>query len=254
MIAAEKSLQRSVALAIVVSAVIALEIATRTGAIDSYTLIPPSQMAATLAVLLASGELNAALAKTGRVLASALFLSIAAGFVLGRIVHASPRSRMALQPVFTSYYAVPIFVFYPVFIVLFGLNDIPLILVGALFGIIAMAVATLNALDRVPASYLRASHAMQLTAVQRQVFVILPAMAPHLMIGFKLSVAYSLIGVIAGEFILSTEGVGFQIAYAYNNFNTPKMYALMLLVVLLAVLVNAALHVLEQRLKRRTIG
>ena len=49
----------------------------------------------------------------------------------------------------------------------------------------------------------------------------LPAAAPHLFSGLKLAVAYSFIGVIAGEFILSTKGVGHEIAYAYNNFDNP---------------------------------
>jgi NitT/TauT family transport system permease protein len=39
------------------------------------------------------------------------------------------------------------------------------------------------------------------------------------------------IGVIAGEFILSSRGIGYRIAFAYNNFDTRAMYALMLLLI-----------------------
>ena len=67
----------------------------------------------------------------------------------------------------------------------------------------------------------------------------------------KLALAYSFIGVIAGEFILSGSGLGHAIAYAYDSFDNQTMYALMLLVVLLAVALNSGLHIWEQRLVAR---
>ena len=81
--------------------------------------------------------------------------------------------------------------------------------------------------------------------------VILPAATPHLFTGLKLALAYSFIGVLAGEFILSSGGLGFAIAYAYDGFDNRTMYALMLFVVALAVFLNATLHVWEQHLIMR---
>ena len=48
--------------------------------------------------------------------------------------------------------------------------------------------------------------------------VVLPAALPNLFGGIKLALAYSFIGVIAGEFILSSGGLGYGIAYAYESF------------------------------------
>jgi NitT/TauT family transport system permease protein len=79
----------------------------------------------------------------------------------------------------------------------------------------------------------------------------LPAALPQLMTGFKLAVAYSFIGVIAAEFILATHGLGHAIAYAYNNFETRTMYALMLLILLLVSTVNGLLMRTEKRLLSR---
>lgn len=242
------------ALAVVGGATAVLEILTRSGAIDAYILIPPSVMLIKLVTITAAGEINDAAVQTGRVMVIAIALSIGLGFGLGRLIHVLPRLRRVLNPLFTSYYAVPVFVFYPIFIVLFGLNDIPLVLVGSLFGIVAMVVATLNALDRVPAVYIRTASVMRLTPLQRQLHIVLPAMAPHLVIGLKLAVAYSMIGVVAGEFILANEGIGFRIAYAYNNFESDRMYALMLLLLLVSVTLNLLLQALERALNRRTAG
>jgi NitT/TauT family transport system permease protein len=54
-----------------------------------------------------------------------------------------------------------------------------------------------------------------------------------------------------GEFILAGSGLGFSISYAYDNFETRKMYALMLLVLAVAAGVNGALSWWEGHLLRR---
>ena len=59
--------------------------------------------------------------------------------------------------------------------------------------------------------------------------MILPAAAPWLFTGAKLAVAYSFIGVIAGEFVLAGAGLGYAIAFAYNSFDNATMYGLMIL-------------------------
>ncbi len=79
----------------------------------------------------------------------------------------------------------------------------------------------------------------------------LPAAAPHILSGLKLAVAYSFIGVIAGEFILSTSGIGHEIAFAYDNFDNPRMYALILFVLGIVTLFNMMVFAWERRMLRR---
>jgi NitT/TauT family transport system permease protein len=79
----------------------------------------------------------------------------------------------------------------------------------------------------------------------------LPAAGPYLFTGVKLALAYSFIGVLAGEFILSGGGLGYAIAYAYDAFDNRTMYALMLFVLIVVTAINSALFIWEQRLLRR---
>ena len=53
---------------------------------------------------------------------------------------------------------------------------------------------------------------------------------PYIFTGMKLAVAYSLIGVIGAELIMSRTGMGYEIGFAYNNFDNATMYPLILLV------------------------
>jgi len=81
--------------------------------------------------------------------------------------------------------------------------------------------------------------------------IVLPAALPNLFGGIKLALAYSFIGVIAGEFILSSGGLGYGIAYAYDSFENRAMYGRMLFVLLVAIITNGILYTWEMRLNRR---
>jgi NitT/TauT family transport system permease protein len=69
--------------------------------------------------------------------------------------------------------------------------------------------------------------------------------------GFKLAVAYSFVGVIGAEFITASQGIGYEISFAYNNFDNGTMYALILFVLLLVISINMSLHLWEGRLLAR---
>jgi NitT/TauT family transport system permease protein len=60
-----------------------------------------------------------------------------------------------------------------------------------------------------------------------------------------------MIGIIGSEFIMSTNGMGIEIAFAYNNFDNATMYPLILLVMMISIVVNMLLSVWEKRLLQR---
>jgi len=217
---------------VLVGAVGALEIACRGGAIPATMLIAPSAMAKALVDLVRADDFGANVRQTLTAVAIAMGLSVVGGFAIGFTLHWLPAARRAVNPFLAAYYAIPHFAFYPLLIVIFGLGPAPLIVLATLFAMVAMIVATLAGLDRVPR-------------------IRLPAAAPHLLSGVKLAVAYSFIGVIAGEFILSTSGIGHEIAYAYDNFDNPRMYALILFVLAVVTAFNMTVYAWERRLARR---
>lgn len=237
--------------ALIVAAVGFIELLCRLGVIKPLTMIAPSQMALELVRMMASGELITPAARTFMEVGVAFAVSVLAGATLGALVHAQPRLRRALDPLLASWYAVPFFVFYPLLVALFGLSALPLIAIGVIFAAPAMMLSTLAGLDRVPRVMRKVARVHRLSRVQEVRLITLPSAAPHLFTGLKLAFAYSFIGIIAGEFILSGGGLGYGIAYAYESFENRTMYALMLFVLLIATGVNGALHMWDERLARR---
>lgn len=241
-------------LAVLIGAAGGLELACRIGLIPRLTMIPPSEMVTHLVTVLAAGRYTADIVFTFTNIAFAVAISIVLGGGLGLAIHALPRLRAVLDPVLASYYSVPTFVFYPLLVVLFGLTRWPLVAIGAMFGVVAMIVNTINGLDRIPRVLVKAAKALRLTRRQTVWRIKLPAAAPSLFTGVKLAVTYSVIGVIAGEFILSVAGLGRRIAFAYNDLDNKTMYALMLLMLTVTITVYFLVHGWERRVHRRWTG
>ena len=237
--------------ALIIGAFLALEVLCRTGVIDRITMIPPSEMLLSLWRILASGRFNDDIAFTIWNSAAAIGISVAGGFFLGALLHAVPRVRRVIEPLLSAYYAVPIFVFYPLLVVAFGVGRAALIAMGALFGIVAMVVNTMLGLDRVPSVIIKTASILKLGPWTSLLLVRLPGAAPHLVTGVKLAVAYSVIAIVAGEFILATAGMGKRIAFGYNDFDNPTMYGMLLLLLMLVMVVNGALSAWERQLHRR---
>ena len=135
---------------VVVAAIAVLEALCLGGAIDRITMQPPHQIARDFARLILSGSMNHAIAKTLGNAAFALLIALVAGVSFAAMLHRLRALRSTLDPLFATYYAIPVFAFYPLFIVMFGLGDGPQVLIGVLLGIVAVIVTTLNGLDRVP--------------------------------------------------------------------------------------------------------
>jgi NitT/TauT family transport system permease protein len=228
-----------------------LEILCRDRIITPLTLPAPSRIALGLWTVISNGTFNAAILKTLGNVGLAFVLAVVVGIVAGAVIHRLHWLRTLLEPLFATYYAIPIYAFYPLFIVVFGLGDAPQVLIGFMLAVVSMIVSTLAGLDSVPAVLGKTARVLQLGPVQTIRSVTLPYAAPYLFSGVKLAVAYAFIGVIGAEFIMSSTGLGYEIRFAYDNLDNNVMYPLILLILLIAVTINMSLDRWDRALRAR---
>jgi NitT/TauT family transport system permease protein len=240
-----------VRIAVLASLIVLLEIACRLGLIDPLTVIAPSDMVSSMVDQIGAGELNASIATTFSTIVLAFVLAVVGGTAAGALIHRLPRLRAVADPLLASYYSVPTFIFYPLLVALLGLGQAPLVVLGVLSAAPAVVISTLSGFDSVAPVLMKLARVHRLTPARTLAWIVLPAALPHLFTGFKLALSYALIGVIAGEFILSGTGLGYAISFAYQSFDNRTMYGVMLFVLLGAVIANGVLYVWEGRLARR---
>ena len=236
---------------VVAGFVLLLEVLCLTGVIDKITMPPPHRIAVDFVRLLVSKGLWPEIGKSMGNVVLAFVVAYALGILIGTVLHGYKALRDTLDPLFATYYAIPVFAFYPLFIVMFGLGDGPQVLIGVLLGIVAVIVTTLNGLDRVPRVLRKTAAIARLSPLQTALSVTLPFCAPYLLTAAKLALAYAFIGVIGSEFIMARTGMGYEIGFAYTNFDNATMYPLILLILLISIVMNGVLTHWEKVLLAR---
>jgi NitT/TauT family transport system permease protein len=237
--------------ALAAALVLLLEGLSRFGFIDRFAMLPPSEILWHLGRILGSAQMWPAILKTLANVVIAGVAAIVVGVILGTLIHRWRALRETLDPLFAAYYAIPVYAFYPLFIVIFGLGDFPQVLIGFMLALVAVIVNTLNGLDRVPRVLIKTARIHRLGPVATARQVTLPYAVPYIFTGVKLAVAYSFIGVIGAELIMSRTGLGYEIGFAYNNFDNAVMYPLIVFVLAVAASVNTLFFLWEKKLLAR---
>jgi NitT/TauT family transport system permease protein len=238
-------------IAVIAGFILLLEALCLAGVIDKVTMPPPHIIVRDFGRLILTGRYFGEIGKSMGNVLLAFASSYIFGVVAGTILHSYKTARDILDPLFATYYAIPVFAFYPLFIVMFGLGDGPQLLIGFLLAVVAVIVTTLNGLDRVPPVLKKTARVNRLSALQTALRITLPFCTPYLLTAAKLALAYAFIGVIGSEFIMARAGMGYEISYAYTNFDNATMYPLILLILLLSIAANSMLSYWERVLLAR---
>ena len=234
--------------AVIIAAIAALEIVPRVGLGDAITLIPLSKIVPEFFELLSDGELTPHLLSTGGAFVLSFLLAGVTGVPLGYLLWRYEPLKRTLDPYLTTYDAIPIFAFYPLLLAIFGFNILPVVVISWAWAVVAVVLNTAIGFGEVPRVLIKVGQSMNLSRWQLLSRIFFPAAVPYVFTGLKLGMVYSLIGVIASEFVLSTQGLGYLVSYNYTNFRTAAMYSAMFLILFLAILLNWALNSIERRL------
>ena len=247
---------------ILVGAALCLEVITRAGIVRRSRLTPVSDMFMTLWKFVVTGEIPARFLKDatvagnffttfGEILLS-FFLAVLVGLPIGILLWKFKTLARILNPYLVSYYAIPVFALYPVIVALFGIGILSITFMGWLMAVVAIIINTTTGFEEVDKTiYPRVGQSFRLSRSKIFFWIYFPAATPYIFSGLKLGFIYSLIGVIASEFILSTKGLGHLVAFSYSAFETKIMYASMLLIVIISVVINHVLMRMEARLYGR---
>ncbi|GLY68113.1 ABC transporter permease [Amycolatopsis taiwanensis] len=177
---------------------------------------------------------------------------VTAGLLIGVLFWKMPGVGRVFEPYLVAFYSVPLVLFYPMLIVMVGINVWSVIIIGTVMAGIPMAVNTWVGLSGIRPVYLKLAKSVGCNQVQTLVRVALPAAAPMVFAGLRLGTSYALIGVIAMEFTTAQAGLGYRIRYLYESFETPHMYAYVTMVLVIAVILTAVLEIGERVVAKRS--
>jgi ABC-type nitrate/sulfonate/bicarbonate transport system permease component len=187
------------------------------------------------------------IATSGQEIVIGYGMAMVTGLALGLLMGWYTRFQYALDPFVNFFYSTPRIVLVPLFIIWFGIDmpsKIAVIFLGALFPIIINTMAGVRNTEAALLRVARSFGASDALIFQR---VVLPGSVPFILTGFRLGVGHALTGVIVGELIAARHGVGQLIAIAGQTFQTPKMFAGVILIAGTGMLLTATLQRVEDR-------
>ncbi|MGO1973939.1 MAG: ABC transporter permease [Propionibacteriaceae bacterium] len=217
----------------------------------SPSILPaPSTMGAGMLELIGQQQFWNDAARTGIEVAVSIVVGSVAGLGIGLLFWKLPTVGRVFEPYMVSFYAVPMVLFYPVMIVLVGINATSVIILATIMAMIPMALNTTVGLAGMPAVYIKLAHSLKVSPRQLLFSIALPAAGPFIVAGLRLAVVYALIGCIAMEFVTAQAGLGYRIRYLYEIFDDNAMYSYILVVLVISVLLTALLALMERLILR----
>jgi NitT/TauT family transport system permease protein len=231
--------------AIVVVLLVLWEVAPRAGLVPELFLPPLSKTL--IALVQDRAEYAAALGVTLSEVALAMLIACGAGILVGALVGGVARLRDLLLPVFSSLYAVPIVILYPIFTAWFGIGSGSKIAFAGIYGFFPVMLSTVAGIRTIEPQLLLAARAMGASLPQQIGRVVIPASIPTVLAGLRLGGALTIVGVVVSEMLTSAAGIGYLVTSYRTVLDSPHVFAAVLMILALSVLFDLAARQLERR-------
>jgi NitT/TauT family transport system permease protein len=200
---------------------------------------------------LADGWLVNALYVTMSALVVAFVIAVAIGIPIGVILGMSDFWGDAYEPILLSAYSIPKIVLIPVFLLIFGIGVSYRVAFAAFHGLFPIAIVVMGGIKSIEEIHLKVGQINQLTRMQMFREIVAPSMSLPLVIALRLGLNLTFLGLILGELIQSSGGLGFQLMRSLSIVQTERIFAINTVIVVFAVGINYVLYKLERRLSRR---
>jgi ABC-type nitrate/sulfonate/bicarbonate transport system permease component len=197
--------------------------------------------------LVGTGQLLGNLRTTMYELAAAYAIAVVAGTGVGYAVGSSRFRTRVFEPLLAGLYAVPIIVFFPLCVLFFGLGPASKIAFGAVFGFFPVALNTISGFGHLDQRLIDVARSMGASNLQMFRRVLFPGALPQVLTGLRTGLILTFIAVVAGEMVSSLQGIGYMIAWLGELMETSRMYAYIVLIVLMATGLNGLLSLLGSR-------
>ncbi|MDO8213595.1 ABC transporter permease [Conexibacter sp. CPCC 206217] len=193
------------------------------------------------------GTLGTALWWSMRYFAIGMIAAAVVGIPVGLLMGASPAAYALLSPYVWAMSSLPRVAITPLLILILGFSawaELTLIFLSALFPIIINCMAGPKTVD---SSLLRAGRVFGANRFEMYLRVVFPYTLPFIVAGLNQGLTRGLVGMVIAEIFGGNNGLGYVIQRAGEQFDSPLLYAALMLLVIVSLTLVQVLRVLEAR-------
>src|SRR6202521_272365 len=174
------------------------------------------------------------LGTTAYEIAIALAIGGLSGLLVGLILGGNRLLSQAFETYLYYLGPTPKIIFFPVMIMWFGVGPASKIAMGAVSCFFPIALSVAAGMRQIDPVLIRVGKSFRANQCQMATKIYLPAMRHPVINGVRLGLGVAIIGTLLAETKLSNRGVGFLIIQAYSLFDMPRMYAMLIVLFVLA--------------------
>jgi putative hydroxymethylpyrimidine transport system permease protein len=175
-----------------------------------------------------------------------LGIAVVAGAGSAILMHLYRPLRDAAYPLLVASQAIPIVVLAPLFVLAFDYGIGPKLAIVALICFFPITVNVLDGLRSVDPELLKLMRSLRASRVATLVKVELPAALPFLFSGLRVAATVSVIGAVFGEWAGADKGLGRLVLLGNNQLETPRVYAGVVILTLMALALFALVTLAER--------
>jgi NitT/TauT family transport system permease protein len=161
-----------------------------------------------------------------------------AGLVVGLVIGGNKFIAEAFEPYIYYLGPTPKIIFFPVMIMWFGVGGGSKEAMGAVSCFFPIALNVAAGMRQIDQVLIRVGKSFRANPWQMATKIYLPAMRHPTINGLRLGIGVALIGTLLAETKMSREGIGSLVIQAYASFDMPRMYAILIVLFVLAIGLN----------------
>ncbi len=212
-----------------------LEVAVSSGLIMELVVPRPSDAALAFAPVQEEMDLFGNFLVTTGMTAAATALALTIGIPFGYFLYRKSRYGIAYEGWLAAAFAAPTVLLYPLFLVIFGRSHATLIAMGFIPGSIPIIIQTRQGLLGVSRTLINVGRSFNVSEKEMFWKIQLPAAVPTIFTGIRIGVMYTLVNIVAIEYLIDFGGLGRIVSELYFRFDTPATYASILSVIMVSV-------------------
>jgi NitT/TauT family transport system permease protein len=171
-------------------------------------------------------------------IAVGLLIGGVSGLVAGLVIGANKFIAKAFEPYLYYLGPTPKIIFFPVMIMWFGAGGGSKIAMGAVSCFFPIALNVAAGMRQIDQVLVKVGRSFRANPWQMSLKIYMPAMRHPIINGMRLGMGVALIGTLLAETKISNRGIGFLVIQAYSNFDMAGMYAILIVLFVLAIGAN----------------
>ena len=228
------------------------QLVSSSGLISGQKLPPPTSVWHTALTLVttnspAYGTLQGAMLVSLQRVAIGFAVGGLIGLVAGLIAGLSRLGEYSVDPPMQMLRTVPLFGLIPVFIVWFGIGQLPKVLLIALGASIPLYLNTFAGIRSVDGKLAEAGQSLGLRRSEMIRHIILPGALPQILVGLRQSLGIAWLALVVAEQINANAGLGFIINQGQAFLNNSVIFVALLVYCVLGLLTDALVRLLERK-------